>query len=86
MITVVAATRNKHKIKEIDEITGKFGMHIISRDDAGVPPVEIPETGTTFEENSYIKAFEIMKRCGQMQRDGFLSADSVADIICRPVN
>lgn len=66
MITVVAATRNKHKIKEIDEITGKFGMHIISRDDAGVPPVEIPETGTTFEENSYIKAFEIMKRCGQI--------------------
>lgn len=66
MITVVAATRNKHKIKEIDEITGKFGMRIISRDDAGVPPVEIPETGTTFEENSYIKAFEIMKRCGQI--------------------
>ena len=66
METVVAATRNKHKIKEIGEITGKFGMHIISRDDAGVPPVEIPETGKTFEENSYIKAYEIMKLCGQI--------------------
>lgn len=66
MKTVVAATRNKHKIEEIGEITGKFGMHIISRDDAGVPPVEIPETGTTFEENSYIKACEIMKLCGQI--------------------
>ena len=66
MKTVVAATRNKHKIEEIGEITGKFGMHIISRDDAGVPPVEIPETGKTFEENSYIKAYEIMKLCGQI--------------------
>ena len=66
MKTVVAATRNQHKINEIGEITGKFGMHIISRDDAGVPPVEIPETGTSFEENSYIKAYEIMKLCGQI--------------------
>lgn len=66
MKTIVAATRNKHKIKEIGAITGKFGMDIISRDDAGVPPVEIPETGKTFEENSYIKAYEIMKLCGQI--------------------
>lgn len=66
MKTIVAATRNKHKIEEIGEITGRFGMRIISRDEAGVPPVEIPETGTTFEENSYIKAYEIMKLCGQI--------------------
>ncbi|MBE6029290.1 MAG: RdgB/HAM1 family non-canonical purine NTP pyrophosphatase [Clostridiales bacterium] len=66
MKTIVAATRNRHKIDEIGEITGKFGMSIISRDDAGVPPVEIPETGKTFEENSYIKAYEIMKLCGQI--------------------
>ena len=66
MKTIVAATRNKHKISEIGEITGRFGMQIISRDEAGVPPVEIPETGTTFEENSYIKAYEIMKMCGQI--------------------
>jgi len=38
----------------------------MSRDEAGVPPVEIPETGKTFEENSYIKALEIMKLCGQI--------------------
>jgi len=66
MKTIVAATRNKHKITEIDAITGKFGMKIISRDEAGVPPVEIPETGKTFEENSYIKAAEIMKFCGEI--------------------
>ncbi len=66
MKTVVAATRNRHKIEEIGEITGRFGMDIISRDEAGVPPVEIPETGKTFEENSYIKAYEIMKLCGRI--------------------
>ena len=66
METIVAATRNKHKITEIGAITGKFGMEIISRDEAGVPPVEIPETGKTFEENSYIKAAEIMKLCGRI--------------------
>ena len=66
MKTIVAATRNRHKIEEIGEITGRFGMSIISRDDAGVPPVEIPETGKTFEENSYLKAYEIMKLCGQI--------------------
>ena len=66
METIVAATRNKHKIEEIGEITGRFGMSIVSRDDAGVPPVEIPETGKTFEENSYIKAYEIMKLCGRI--------------------
>ncbi len=66
MKTIVAATRNKHKIEEIGAITGKFGMTIVSRDEAGVPLVEIPETGTTFEENSYIKASEIMKLCGQI--------------------
>ncbi len=32
----------------------------------GVPPFEIDETGETFEENSYIKASEIMKHTGKM--------------------
>ena len=42
---VVAASRNRHKIEEIDAITKKFGMHIISRDEAGVPDIEITEDG-----------------------------------------
>lgn len=66
METIVAASRNKHKIEEIEAITKKFGMEIISRDDAGVPKVEIEEDGETFEENSYKKAYEIMKMCGKI--------------------
>ena len=41
-------------------------MRIISRDEAGIPPVEIEEDGQTFEENSFKKASEIMKLCGQI--------------------
>lgn len=65
MNTIIAATRNKHKIEEIDAIMGLFGVQVVSRDDAGVPPFEVEETGTTFEENSYIKAFEVMKASGK---------------------
>ena len=60
---IVAATQNKHKIVEIEAITKEFGMSVISRKDAGVPDVEIVEDGSTFEENSYKKAYEIMKLC-----------------------
>ena len=63
---IVAASRNRHKIEEIEAITKKFGMRIISRDEAGVPPVEIEEDGQTFEENSFKKAGEIMKLCGRI--------------------
>ena len=64
METIIAATHNEHKIREIDAITRQLGMTIISRRDAGVPDVEIEEDGETFEENSYKKAYEIMKLSG----------------------
>ncbi len=63
---IVMASHNPHKIKEIEAITKKFGMPVISRDDAGVPPVEIVEDGETFEENSLKKAQEILKLCGRI--------------------
>ena len=56
---IVAATQNNHKIREIEAITKKFGMTIISRNEAGIPDIEIVEDGETFEENSYKKAYEI---------------------------
>ncbi len=63
---VVAASRNRHKIEEIEAITKKFGMEIQSRDDAGVPKIEIEEDGETFEENSRKKAEAVMKLCGKV--------------------
>ena len=62
---IIAATTNKHKIREIDAITKNYGMDLVSRSDAGVPEdFDVIEDGTTFEENSYKKAFAIMKLTG----------------------
>lgn len=65
MNKVIAATKNKHKIIEMEKILAQFGMEIISRDAANVADVEIVEDGETFEENSYKKAYEIMKLSGR---------------------
>lgn len=60
MRTAILASQNKNKIKEIRAILEKFGLDVISRDDAGIPTDDIEETGTTFEENSLLKASVIM--------------------------
>jgi XTP/dITP diphosphohydrolase len=60
MRTAILASQNKNKIKEIKAILEKFGLDVISRDDAGIPADDIEETGTTFEENSHLKASVIM--------------------------
>lgn len=78
MITIVAASKNQHKIREIEAITKDFGMEIIPRDQAGVPDVEVEEDGTTFEENSYKKAYEIMKLCGKIT----IADDSGLEVDC----
>ena len=60
MKTAILASQNKKKIKEIRAILIKYGMDVITRDDADLPKDEIEETGTTFEENSHLKASAIM--------------------------
>lgn len=79
MMTVVAATQNRHKIEEIEAITKEFDINIISRQEAGAPDIEIVEDGTTFEENSYKKAFEIMKLTGipSVADDSGLAVDAL---------
>ena len=60
MKTAILASQNQKKIKEIRAILIKYGMDVITRDDAGLPTDDVEETGTTFEENSKIKAGAIM--------------------------
>lgn len=78
-MTAVAATQNRHKIAEIEAITKEFDINIVSRQEAGVPDIEIAEDGTTFEENSYKKAYEIMKLSGMpaIADDSGLAADAL---------
>ena len=56
MRTAILASQNKNKIIEIRAILDKYGFDVISRDDAGLPADDIEESGTTFEENSLLKA------------------------------
>lgn len=78
MAVIVAASQNKKKIKEMETITSEFGMRIIPRDEAGVPDIEIEEDGDTFEENSFKKAYEVMKMCGEIT----IADDSGLEVDC----
>ncbi len=53
-MTIVFATNNNHKLSEIQDILGS-GIEVKSLKDIGCH-VDIPETGTTLEENAQIKA------------------------------
>ena len=57
---VVLASRNKHKLTEIDAITRQLGIELILQSELGVD-IDVEETGTTFEENSFLKAEAVMK-------------------------
>lgn len=60
---IILASNNKNKIAELKQILSPLGYEIISQSEAGVN-IEVEESGTTFEENSMIKAkaiYEISK-------------------------
>ena len=60
---VVLASKNRHKLEEISKITQLFDMELVLQSDLGVD-IDVKETGTTFEENSFIKAEAVMKATG----------------------
>ena len=52
---VVLASQNPHKLAEMQKILGTLGLEVLLERDVGVN-VEVEETGTTFAENSLLKA------------------------------
>ena len=60
---VVLASKNPHKLVEISKITEKFGFELVLQSELGVD-IDVEETGTTFEENSLLKAEAVMKATG----------------------
>ena len=60
---VVLASKNKHKLEEISKITEKFGFELILQSQLGVD-IDVEETGSTFEENSFLQAEAVMKATG----------------------
>ena len=60
---VVLASKNPHKLVEIRQITDKFGFELVLQSELGVD-IDVEETGTTFEENSLLKAETVTKATG----------------------
>lgn len=60
---VVLASKNPHKLVEIKKILAPLGIELVLESQLGVD-IEVEETGTTFEENSLLKAKTVMEATG----------------------
>lgn len=61
MQKIIAATKNKNKVREFKEILPDFD--IITQEEAGID-LDVEETGTTFSENALLKAKAIFEKTG----------------------
>lgn len=61
----VLASKNKHKLQEIQEILSQYDFDLVLQSELGVD-VDPDENGTTFEENSYIKAKAVLEATGMI--------------------
>ena len=60
---VVLASKNRHKLVEIGQILEKLDIQLVLQSELGVD-IDVEETGTTFEENSFQKANAVMQATG----------------------
>lgn len=61
---LVLASKNQKKMKEMNEILSGMGVEVCLQSDVGID-IDVEETGTTFEENSLLKARAVMEASGQ---------------------
>ena len=59
----VLASRNPKKLEEMKTILSSIGVEVVMESEVGVD-IEVEETGTTFEENSLLKAKAVMEATG----------------------
>ena len=60
---VILASKNQHKLTELSAILSQLGFEIALESEYGLD-IDVEETGTTFEENSFLKADAVMKVSG----------------------
>ena len=65
---IIFATGNEGKMREIRMIMADLGLEILSMKEAGLS-ADVDENGTTFEENSEIKALAIKEFCEENNID-----------------
>lgn len=66
---IVLASSNRNKIKELRAVAESFGVRLYgaaeyAKDNQLEPLPEIEETGSTYEENAYLKASTCFRWCG----------------------
>ncbi len=78
MTKMILASSNPHKLREFREILEPLGCEVISQKDAGID-IEPEENGTTFAENSAIKARAIydIAKCAVIADDSGLEVDAL---------
>ena len=78
MNTIIFATSNQNKMKEIREILNDIDVEILSMKEAGID-ADIIEDGKTFEENALIKARAIrdLSGCIVLADDSGLEVDAL---------
>lgn len=72
--TIIFATGNKDKMREIREILGGTDTEILSMREAGIAS-DPDENGETFEENALIKARAVHEILPEQYRDAIVMAD-----------
>ena len=56
----VLASQNQHKLFEMQEILRQFQVEVVLQSQLGLN-IDVEETGTTFEENSFLKAQAVLE-------------------------
>ncbi len=60
----IIATNNAKKLVELERILAPLGINAVSQKEAGISLGDVEENGSTFKENSYIKAEAACKKTG----------------------
>ena len=76
--TLILASNNAGKLREMREILEPFGLEVRSQKEAGFT-AEVAETGTTFQENAIIKAKAVQEalHCAVLADDSGLMIDAL---------
>ena len=75
---LILASKNQHKLLELDAILRGLGMEVALESEYGID-LDVEETGTTFEENSYLKAKAVFDAtgCAAIADDSGLMVDAL---------
>ncbi len=76
--TIIFATGNAGKMREIREILGDIDMEILSMKEAGIE-ADIVEDGASFEENAVIKARAVADKLAGRREPAYAEAIVMAD-------